>query len=111
MDKLGKKLLLFDVYGSLLTEKQRQAMSLAYNEDLSLGEIAAMQGISRQAVFDAIRRGEELLESYDEKLGLVARGSLEQAAYRELCLAEANADWQLVANARKKLAALSSDDK
>lgn len=106
MDKLGRKLLLFDVYGPLLTEKQQQAMQLTYNEDYSLGEIAAMQGISRQAVHDAIRRAEELLESYDEKLGLVDRNRAEQEAYDELCRAEDGADWQLVNSAKDKLAQL-----
>lgn len=109
MDKLGRKLLLFDVYGALLTQKQQQAISLTYNEDYSLGEIAAMQGISRQAVFDAIRRGEELLESYDEKLGLIARNRSEQAIYQELCQAEEARDWQKIAAARQKLAALNQD--
>ena len=109
MDKLGRKLLLFDVYGALLTEKQQQAISLTYNDDYSLGEIAAMQGVSRQAVFDAIRRGEELLENYDECLGLIARNSCEQEIYQELCRAEAAADWQMVTSARQKLADLSKD--
>lgn len=104
MDKLGRKLLLFDVYGTLLTEKQQQAMALTYNEDYSLGEIAAMQGISRQAVFDAIRRAEEQLESYDEKLGLVERNRIEQETYEALCNAETAGDWQQITNARNILA-------
>lgn len=107
MDKLGRKLLLFDVYGALLTEKQQQAMELSYNEDYSLGEIAAMQGVSRQAVFDAIRRAEEQLESYDEKLGLVERIRTEQQAYSDLCSAEETCDWELVRRAKDKLALLN----
>lgn len=109
MDKLGRKLLLFDVYGALLTEKQQQAISLTYNEDYSLGEIAAMQGVSRQAVFDAIRRGEELLEGYDDRLGLIDRYSAEQEIYRKLCRAESTADWQQVGEARERLAHLVQD--
>lgn len=111
MDKLGRKLLLFDVYGALLTEKQQQAISLTYNEDYSLGEIAAMQGVSRQAVFDAIRRGEELLEGYDERLGLIDRYSTEQQVYQELCSATKAADWQQVEQARERLARLVQDIK
>lgn len=109
MDTLGRKLLLFDVYGALLTEKQQQALSLTYNEDYSLGEIAAMQGISRQAVFDAIRRGEELLQSYDEKLGLIVKNRREQQIYQQLYAAEADRDWQKVADARQQLADLTKD--
>lgn len=106
MDKLGFKLLLFDVYGGLLTEKQRQALALTYNEDYSLTEIASMLGISRQAVFDSIRRAEELLQSYDEKLGLVRRGALEQRLCEQLALAERQADWRLVAEVREQLSRL-----
>lgn len=106
MDKLGRKLLLFDVYGALLTEKQQQAMTLTYNEDYSLGEIAAMQGVSRQAVHDAIRRAEEQLESYDEKLGLVERNRAEQEIYRELREAADEADWRRVQQAGDRLAQL-----
>lgn len=106
MDKLGRKLLLFDVYGALLTEKQQQAMTLTYNEDYSLGEIAAMQGVSRQAVHDAIRRAEEQLEGYDELLGLVERNRAEQEIYRELREAEEAADWRRVQQAGDRLAQL-----
>ena len=45
MDKLGYKLMLFDAYGGLLTDKQQQALALTYNEDYSLGEIAELLGL------------------------------------------------------------------
>ena len=61
---------LFDFYQVLLTDKQRKYMSLYYLEDYSLGEISEVCHISRQAVYDNIRRTEKLLESYEEKLGL-----------------------------------------
>ncbi len=106
MDKLGYKLLLFDVYGSLLTDKQQQALAMTYNEDYSLTEIAAMLGISRQAVFDAVRRAEELLQSYDDKLGLVQRAAVERSCCEQLVLAEEQADWRQVAEVRQRLSQL-----
>lgn len=65
--------LLFDFYGELLTEKQRELFDLYYNEDLSLTEIAEHAGITRQGVRDAIVRGESLLRDAEERLGFVAR--------------------------------------
>lgn len=62
---------LFDFYQSLLTEKQRKYMSLYYLDDFSLGEIAEQFNISRQAVFDNIKRTEAMLEEYEEKLSLL----------------------------------------
>lgn len=64
---------LLDFYGELLGERQRELLSLYYNEDYSLAEIAAEVGISRQGVRDAIKRGEEELRNFDEKLGMAAR--------------------------------------
>lgn len=63
---------LLDLYGGLLTDRQYDMMSLYYNDDLSLSEIAEQYGISRQGVHDAIKRGEEALVHYDETLGLAA---------------------------------------
>ncbi|MEK3882105.1 putative DNA-binding protein [Paenibacillus sp. PL2-23] len=65
--------LLFDFYESLLTEKQRTILTYYYHDDFSLGEIASEFGISRQAVYDNIRRTEVALESYEEKLSLLAK--------------------------------------
>lgn len=65
--------MLFDFYGELLTEKQREYFELHYGDDLSLGEIAAMSGVSRQAVWDNIRRAESYLNDIEAKLGLVKR--------------------------------------
>lgn len=73
MDEQLYRSMLFDFYGELLTEKQQDCFHLHFNEDLSLGEIAEDLGISRQAVWDNIRRAEELLKRNEEKIGLVAR--------------------------------------
>ncbi|MHB1421236.1 MAG: YlxM family DNA-binding protein [Bacillota bacterium] len=62
---------LYDFYGQLLTEKQRQFVELYYHQDLSLGEISDEYGTSRQAVFDVLKRAQKTLEEYEEKLGLV----------------------------------------
>lgn len=64
---------LYDFYGPLLTERQQKLLSLYCNEDFSLSEIAAREGISRQGVYDAVHRAEHQLEAYEKQLGLLAR--------------------------------------
>lgn len=61
---------LLDYYGQLLTDKQREAVEYYYNDDLSLGEIAENQNISRQGVRDSIKRAESVLFEAEEKLKL-----------------------------------------
>ena len=61
--------LLLDVYGDMLTEKQRSFLEYYYNDDLSLSEIAENEGITRQGVRDAIKRAETILLDTEEKLG------------------------------------------
>ena len=65
--------MLFDFYGELLTDKQREYFDLRYNDDLSLGEIAEQCGISRQGVWDIIRRAEASMTEIEEKTGLIKR--------------------------------------
>lgn len=65
--------LLLDFYGDMLTDKQRDVVELYYNEDLSLGEIAAHSGITRQGVRDSIKRAESQLLEYESRLGLSGR--------------------------------------
>jgi uncharacterized protein len=64
---------LFDFYQSLLTDKQRLYMQLYYLDDLSLGEIAGEYDVSRQAVYDNVRRTEAMLEDYEAKLNLFSK--------------------------------------
>jgi len=64
---------LFAFYGPLLTERQQKLLALYCEEDFSLSEIASREGISRQGVYDAVRRGARQLESYEAQLGLLAR--------------------------------------
>ena len=73
---------LFDFYGALLTEKQQECLKMHLFEDFSLSEIGEELGISRQAVYDNIHRSEKAMESYEEKLGLVARYQKERACGR-----------------------------
>ncbi|MBR0144641.1 MAG: DNA-binding protein [Clostridia bacterium] len=65
--------LLFDFYGDMLTEKQKQIFDLYHNEDLSLAEIAEITGITRQGVRDSVVRSEAALRTMEEKTGLIAR--------------------------------------
>lgn len=62
---------LMDQYGVLLTERQLTMMQLYYQDNLSLGEIAEECSVSRQAVNDALKRGEEMLEQFELKLRLI----------------------------------------
>lgn len=64
---------LFDIYGELLTPSVAESIDLYYNDDLSLSEVAENAGISRQGVRDNLRRGIELLEHYEQKLGLYGK--------------------------------------
>lgn len=65
--------LLFDYYGSMLTDKQRQCFDMRFNQDLSLGEIAQDLGVSRQAVCDNLSRTEALLRKMEANVGYVAK--------------------------------------
>ena len=71
VDEIAKASLLYDFYGALLTEKQRQVMALYHEENLSLSEIAQEFGISRQAVHDTLKKAEQALEDYENKLNLI----------------------------------------
>ena len=64
---------LLDFYGDILPERKRGVMDMYYNEDYSLAEIASEIGISRQGVRDIIKKSEEELFFYEEKLGLAKK--------------------------------------
>ena len=72
MDTL-ELVLLFDYYGDLLTDRQKECFEMRYYQDLSLGEIAAELGISRQGVHDNLSRTEALLRNMEAKTGCVSR--------------------------------------
>ena len=75
MDKNVKVSILCDLYGKLLTQKQFEFLNDYYNNDLSLSEIAENNGITRQAVRDIIKKGENKLFEYEEKLLFMKRMS------------------------------------
>ena len=84
MDNTIMRTMLFDFYGDLLTEKQREYYDLHFNADLSLQEIAEQSGVSRQAVWDIIRRAEQSLVEIEDKTGLVARAVRRRKGLEEL---------------------------
>lgn len=83
-DKLVQIALLFDFYGQLLTEKQIEIVDMYYNNDLSLGEISEQQAISRQGVYDTLKRAEKTLYEYESKLGLVDRYLCQKESMKKL---------------------------
>ena len=72
-DSITEVSLLFDFYGELLTERQREVFSLYHEENFSLSEIADELGISKAGVYDTLKKAEQALKKYEEKLGLVEK--------------------------------------
>ena len=84
MEKIAETSLLYDFYGQLLTEKQRQVMALYHEENLTLSEIAGEFSISRQAVHDTLKKAEQSLTEYEHKLGLVEKFVISTQALEEI---------------------------
>jgi len=80
MEEIYEITLLLDFYGQLLTEKEYVMLDLHYNNDYSLSEIAENMNISRQGVYDNIRRGKKNLAELENKLGLVKKFSEQKKA-------------------------------
>ena len=104
--------LLFDHYGGMLTDKQRECFQLRYEQDLSLGEIAESMGVSRQAVNDSLTRTEALLRRMEENIGSVKRYNDVRKALREILEAaavlDASSDPAVMDAARRINAAVQS---
>ena len=104
--------LLYDCYGSMLTKKQQEYIEMRYNQDLSLGEIAEMTGVSRQAVFDNLARTEALLRRMEENIGCVKRDMLLRKALEELrdcaTVLDASSDPAVKTQAKRIIAAVQS---
>jgi uncharacterized protein len=84
MEDRFKMSMLMDLYGTLLTDKQRDILNLYYNDDLSLAEIAENMDTSRQAVFDIIKRCHKMLLEYESKLNLMEKESIKSNSKSEL---------------------------
>ena len=84
--------LLYDYYGGMLTDKQRECFEMRYDQDLSLGEIGQMLGISRQAVNDTLNRTEALLRRMEENIGCVKRDRIVRKVLPEILEAAAVLD-------------------
>jgi len=94
-EKLQEMSLLLDFYAGLLTERQRELCEYYYNDDLSLTEIAAITGITRQGVRDGLKKAEEILEDAEKALGFLA-------AWRER--------QSVISTLEKRLEALGAED-
>jgi len=88
LDRVDRGLLL-DLYGSLLTDRQREIWHLYYLEDWSLAEISEFKGISRAAVYDVLERTERALADYELRLGLLAAWQSRRQVLAELVAAVA----------------------
>jgi len=84
LEKTTRMNYLFDFYQDLLTPKQQNYMSLYYLDDFSLGEIAEQFEVSRQAVYDNIKRTEVMLEEYEDKLHLYEKFLKRQNMFKKL---------------------------
>lgn len=84
MEKNVKISILLDIYGNLLTEKQYSLLDDYYNSDLSLSEIAENQNITRQAVRDNLKKGENNLLEYEEKLGIMEKNLKQEEKFNLL---------------------------
>ena len=73
MEKMVRQALLYDFYGELLTEHQKSIYSDIVLNDLSYSEVAKAEGISRQGVYDLVKRCDKILEDYESKLLLVEK--------------------------------------
>jgi predicted DNA-binding protein YlxM (UPF0122 family) len=80
----GRALALYERYGSLLTDHQRQVVDLYLRSDWSLAEIADHQGTSRAAVHDIVRRSTSAMQEYERRLGLLAESARRRRAVAAL---------------------------
>ncbi|MCM1495428.1 MAG: DNA-binding protein [Bacteroides sp.] len=112
MEKFVRSSILYDFYGELLTEHQKRIYEDIIFDDMSYTEVAAIEGISRQGVYDLVKRCEKILEEYENKLKLVEKFQNTKAMVAKIQaiakeMKEANADAALV-NQIKEIEQLSN---
>ena len=83
MEKKVEEQFLYDIYGELLTEKQKLILDYYYNDDYNLAEIAELVHVTRQGVYDSVKRSKSTMETYEQKLGLLQRFLRERALLNE----------------------------
>lgn len=106
LEKTTRMNVLYDFYSSLLTEKQKEYLELYYREDYSLGEISQLNNVSRQAIYDNIRRTEQIIETYEDKLQLYEKHVQRKQLMNELqtCMGTSlNEEAEQVINKLRKL--------
>ncbi len=103
LEKTVEISVLYDFYNQLLTEKQKNIVDLYYNQDLSLGEIADEFDISRQAVYDMLKRTERLLYQYEEKLNFIRHTDIKNKKILDIL--------NSVINLENELALISSSER
>ena len=86
MEKIVEIAVLFDYYGKLLSEKQYNVVDQHCNEDLSLKEIAELNGISKQGISDILSRAEKKLRFYEDELKLISKFEKINSSLREISL-------------------------
>ena len=108
MEKIFEQALLYDFYGELLTEHQRSIYEDAVYNDMSLGEIAEQNGISRQGVHDFIKRCDRILQDYEAKLHLVERFERAKSKIQEIeSLTEAESSGEVQSDCMKRIRELA----
>jgi predicted DNA-binding protein YlxM (UPF0122 family) len=100
LDSRQRQIALYERYGALLTENRRNVLDLHLRQDWSLSEIAALQGTSRAAAHDIVRRALQALEEFESRLGLLGEAE-RQRDFRQAMAGE-------LAGLRQRLARLES---
>ena len=86
MEKIVEIAVLFDYYGKLLSDKQYNVIDQHCNEDLSLKEIAELNGISKQGISDILSRAEKKLRFYEDELKLISKFDKINSSQKEINL-------------------------
>lgn len=102
VDEVTEINILFDFYSGLLSKRQADVIEMYYGDNLSLAEIAEQLSISRQAVYDTLKRGVKLLKGYEETLKLVNKFKYENQIYKTILLMMNTLEIQLASNIGKK---------